>query len=108
MKPIIFNVDQAYEQLMEEEKVVTFRKDFPDDTEFWIRRSRTGEKKGEADLYKVVRASEANLSPFHNAQIEVGSGFPNAIEWQDKIREMYTGHVPSGWILYLDLRRDTR
>lgn len=102
MKPIIFNVDKVFEDFDQKGEIATFRKSYPDDFKFWVRRSRTGEKEFEAVISRVVRASQANLSPFAEAQQTTYTGFGTDKEWRDKICEMYDGFVPSGWILYLE------
>lgn len=106
MKPIIFKVDKVFKAFKEEGKIATFRKgELPDDQEFWIRRSRTGKKRGEADLVKAEYASQARLEPFEKAHKQFPTGFDLAQTWYNRVIQMYNaGHVPSGWILYLEAR----
>lgn len=102
MKPIIFNVDKVFEDFEEHGEIATFRKNYPDDFKFWIRRSRTGEKKFEAVISRVIRASQTRTKPFAEAQRKTRTGFNTSKDWQNKICSMYDGYIPSGWIIYLE------
>jgi len=98
MKPIIFNVDRVFETFRDKGQIATFRTSYPEEPQFWVRRSRTGEKQFEAELVSLTRAaSHKDL-----AKIWAGAptGFESDVEWVEKIVEMH-GEDFAGWILKL-------
>lgn len=101
MKPIIFQVPKVYNEFQETGSIATFRTSYPDETEFWIRRSRTGSKEFEARLEKVERVREGSTRKFMQAHRERPTGFRWTQDWVEKVKEMH-GEIPNGWILHLE------
>lgn len=105
MKPIIFKIDRVFRAFRTEGGIATFRKTYPNEPELWVRRSRTGEKEFEATVEKVVRVGKGETMPFSTASSEKPTGFDNTNEWLRRIRNMYNGVIPSGWIIYLQKKQ---
>lgn len=103
MIPMIFQVDGVFKDFAENGEIATFRTSYPLEPTFWIRRSRTGEKEFEAELFKAVRVRKSDEKPFYTAQGEMPTGFSTTRKWIDKVKKMHDAeYLPGGWILYLE------
>lgn len=84
--PVIFADETAREQLTTHGEVVTFRTSERTTGKTWWRESRTGPKKGDCYITRLVPvdASDASkLEPFWNL-----SGFDSVADWQQAIKEL--------------------
>lgn len=100
MKPKIFKVDKVFRAFRDKNFIATFRTEYPEETEFWIRRSRTGEKKFEAELKALHKVNQGEENKFAELFYHKPTGFSSIREWVQAVKQMH-GETPSGWILVL-------
>jgi len=95
VKPMIFSVDEAFEQLRDEGIVCSFRQQQRKTEPVWIRRTRTGEKEFDAEIvqrFGVNPACMDNIRPYADR-----SGFADAEAWVEAIRETH-GDLSPGYV----------
>jgi hypothetical protein len=96
--PIVFSDATARKQLVDEGRVVTFRKRDRTTGATWWRKSRTGEKEGDVVVKQIAKIDPADsmLLAFHREE----SGFETTKAWMDAIRELNGGELPESGYLY--------
>lgn len=92
MKPMIFAVDAAFEQLRDEGEVVSFRTRQRKTGPVWIRRTRIGEKEFDAEIVETVRVNPARIAELRPYADR--SGFPDAEAWVEAIQDVHGGLSP--------------
>lgn len=93
--PMIFSVDEVFQQLDEVGKVATFRKQKREPGDVWVRRTRKGPKEFDAKIVRVEYLNPARIADVHpHASI---SGFKSAEDWLEEIREVH-GDLSPGYV----------
>lgn len=92
MKPMIFSNDTAFEQLRDNGVVTTFRKQEREKDAVWIRRTRTGAKKFDAEILSTFRVNPARIADIRPYTDR--SGFEDAEAWVEVIREIHSDLGP--------------
>ncbi len=101
--PIIFGDKTARQQLLQNNEVVTFRKQSRTTGDTWWRESRLGPKQGD-----VVVEEIGEIDPHDHSTLEEFrslSGFNTVSAWQAAIKEL-NGSLPASGYLYRVQRRD--
>jgi len=92
MKPMIFSVQEAFDQLKQRGKVTSARSQPREEgEEVWIRKTRTGEKQFEADITHITKicwTDKRNLYG-HLHDHDLISGFNTHIDWYKKLEELH-------------------
>jgi len=92
MKPMIFQVEEAFKQLEQRGRVTSARSQpREEEEEVWIRKTRTGEKEFEASIENVEEihwVDKKNLIG-HLHDHDVTCGFKSGLQWYKKIEELH-------------------
>lgn len=107
-KPMIFSSDTAFEQLKEHGQVTSARSKPRKEEEVWIRKTRTGEKEFDAEIYDVEEIFWEDEHQLYQAlhDHDLVCGFSSVHEWKKEIEKLNGGQVPNPIYIHHVVRED--
>jgi hypothetical protein len=108
VKPMVFSSEKPYTQLREHGQVTSARSEPKKDEEVWIRRTRTGEKRFEAEIYNITEVIWEDEVDLYKALYnhDLVSGFSTVHEWKKEIQRLNGGKVPNPVYIHHVVRKD--
>lgn len=108
MKPMIFSSGKAFEQLEKHGQVASARSKPRKEEEVWIRKTRTGEKQFDAEIYDVEEVCWDTEKQLYQAlhDNDLISGFSSVHEWRKEIEKLNGGNIPNPLYIHHVVKED--
>lgn len=105
---MIFSSDRAFMQIKQRGQVTSARSKPRKEQEVWIRKTRTGEKQFDAEIYNVEEICWDNQKQLygHLHDHDMVSGFRTVDAWVKEIRKLNGGKVPNPLYIHHVVRKN--
>ena len=106
--PMIFSSDTAFMQIKERGQVTSARSKPRKEQQVWIRKTRTGKKEFDAEIYNVDEIVWENKKQLygHLHDHDLVCGFESVHEWIKEIEKLNGGNIPNPLYIHHVVRKN--